>query len=480
MIVSPFVRPPRADDRRRVPPPIDATGIAHPLPEPDSRSVELLDRLEPEAVYVVGDRTTPRMHEYRDFLFRNGVAFQWIDVGRDPLVRHLDARADLEGMGLPLFLFPDGSRLQVPGGIDAELAYARTRAELAERVGLTVRPRDELYDLVILGAGPAGLTAAVYAASEGLRTLVIERHAPGGQAGTSARIENYPGFPNGISGSELAEAAREQALRLGAEIIVGSELVEGRGDPEGLLPLQLVNGPLVHARALIGATGSHYRRLDAAGVDELLGAGVYYGAAPSEVLFHRGADVFIVGGANSAGQAALHAARYARSVTLLVRGESLGARMSQYLVDRCERDASIRVHANARVVRALGAGKLERLVIADDAAGTELELDADALFILIGGEPTSRCARGWLKRDEHGFLLTGPDLIAEDGEGQPWPLKREPYELESSRPGIFFAGDVRHGSVKRVASAVGEGAMAVQLVHRYLATLPSCETGVAA
>lgn len=429
------------------------------------------------AVYVVGRRSSPDVHGYRDFLTRTGVAFQWVDVERDPLVGLLGARAVLEELGLPLFLFPDGTRLEAAGSTGGRPAFARTRAELAERVGLPARPARESYDVVIVGGGPAGLTAAVSAASEGLKTLVVERHAPGGQAGTSARIENYPGFPSGISGAELAASAREQALRFGAEIVIGSEPIGGapgrspvaHGRRRRPIELELVNGPVVRARALIGATGSHYRRLDAPGVNELVGAGVYYGSAPGDMLFHRGGDVFVVGGANSAGQTAMHAAEHARSVTLLVRGDSLADRMSSYLSERCEQHPAVRIRTNTRVVCASGSGRLESLVIENTTTGEAEAVPADALFILIGGAPTSRCAQGWLRRDERGFLLTGDDLLDEAGSHPAWPLERRPYELESSQPGVFFAGDVRHGSIKRVASAVGEGALAVQLVHRYLA-----------
>jgi thioredoxin reductase (NADPH) len=430
------------------------------------------DAPAPGEVYLVGRRGSPHVPDYRDFLERNRVAFRWIDVDRNPLVRLLDGSDALQNAGLPFFLFQDGTILEAPDEQDDTGILARTRAALAERVGLHAAPSADLYDLVILGAGPAGLTAAAYAASEGLHTLVIERHAAGGQAGTSARIENYPGFPQGISGSELAHAAHEQARRLGAEIVIGPEMTESWPEPDGSIALALVNGPIAHGRAVIVATGSHYRRLDAEGIDELGGAGVYYGSSPSEAAFHRGGDVFIVGGANSAGQAALHTASYARSVTLVVRGPSLASRMSQYLVERCERHPGIAIRTNTKVVRALGDGKLERLVLADTCTGEEDEVHADALFILIGGEPTSRCAKGWLRRDAHGFVMTGPDVVADGGRGEWWHLDRDPYVLEGSHPGVFFAGDVRHGSVKRVASAVGEGAMAVQLVHRYLASNP--------
>jgi len=418
--------------------------------------------------YLIGSRGSPHVSEYRDFLERNRVAYRWIDIDRNPLVRFLGASPTLRQRSLPMFLFADGSHLEIPPDTGGEVAFARARADLARRVGLHARPSDDRYDVVVIGAGPAGLTAAVSAASEGLQTLVIERHAPGGQAGTSSRIENYPGFPQGISGSELAQSSLDQAVRFGAEIVVGSEMMHSWLEPDGSLGIELPTGDRVLGRTLIGAMGSQYRHLEAAGVDDLIGAGVYYGSAPNDVVFHRGGDVFIVGGANSAGQASLHAAEFARSVTLLVRGPSLEDSMSQYLVERAEAHPKIEIRTNTRVVRVAGDGKLEEITVVDVETGEEEQLHADALFILIGGEPTSTCAKGWLLRDAHGFLVTGPDIL-ENGEwADAWPLQRDPYFLESSQPGAFFAGDIRHGSVKRVASAVGEGAMAVQLVHRYL------------
>lgn len=434
----------------------------------DFRAAVARDAFPRRELYLIGQRRSPRVFEYRDFLERNHIPFRWIDVDRNPLVRYLGASAALRQRSLPAFLFPDGSSIETAPGQDDDLSFARTKAEVAARAGLHVRPAEERYDVVVLGAGPAGLTAAVYAASEGLRTLVVERHAPGGQAATSNRIENYPGFPRGISGRELAESSLDQAVGFGAEILIGSQMVDSWPEPDGSLGFELADGAVVQGRAMVGAMGSQYRRLEAAGVDELVGAGVYYGSSPTDVLFHRNGDVFIVGGANSAGQAALHAAEHARSVTLLVRGPSVAASMSQYLVHRCERHPRITIRTNARVVSVDGDGRLERIVVRY-GDGEEHELRADALFILIGGEPTSGCARGWLRRDEHGFLVTGPEVVEDDGRKRWWKLDRDPYPLESSQPGAFFAGDVRHGSVKRIASAVGEGAVAVQLVHRYLA-----------
>jgi len=427
------------------------------LRERSPSAIAVPARADAGSVYVVGYRASEHVQDYREFLERNGVTHEWIDVEHDPLARFLGAPADVEGVGLPVFLFPDGSRLEPFDDADETLAFACTRAE---RVGLHARPSLDLYDVAVVGAGPAGLTAALYAASEGLSTVVVERHAPGGQAGTSARIENYPGFPNGLSGQDLAEAAHAQALRFGAEIVLGSDLGDGGIGEDGTLLFDLVNGSEVRARAAIGATGFDYRRLDAEGVDDLVGVGVYYGASPSDVRYHRGHDVFVIGGANSAGQAALHLAAHARSVTLLVRGEALEEQMSQYLVDRCCNHPAITVRTDTRVVRALGDRKLERIVI--ESGGEELELPADALFILIGGTPSTAACPYGLRRDPQGFVVTGPDL------GRHWKLDRPPFFLESSQPGFFFAGDARLGSVKRVASAVGEGAMAVQDVHRYL------------
>jgi thioredoxin reductase (NADPH) len=438
--------------------------------------------------YLLGRAATPGAAETRRFLARNGVPFQWVDLDDDPLARLLGGDGALAGHRLPCVLFADGSVLEGPerfmrtrfvrgtgDGAATEVSAADQRAyletarfttELAARVGLPTRPEHELYDVAILGAGPAGLTAALYAASEGLRTLVVEALAPGGQAGTSARIENYPGFPNGISGAELAESTYAQARRLGAEVLVGVELVTAGPGGDRTLAMELTSGAAIRVRAGVAANGAHYRRLEAPGVDRLIGAGVHYGSSPREAELCRGQDVVVVGGANSAGQAALHLADVARRVTIVCRSTSLDEGMSRYLVERIESHPSVAVRARSEVVEARGERQLESVLLRDGETGEETEVGADALFVFIGAQPMTSGVAGWLERDEHGFLVAGPDL-ARNGNGR-WPLDREPLLLESSQPGLFVAGDIRHGSIKRVASAVGEGAMATALVHRYL------------
>jgi thioredoxin reductase (NADPH) len=447
---------------------------------------------EPGLVTVIGRRGTAGADRAREMLERNDVPRRWLDLDRDPLAPLIDAES-LTGSGLPLILFPDGTRLEGPeeyaepspgsGDISVEfsrrtagsaaesqeaerryLETARWRAKLAEGAGLPTRPRRDLYDVLILGAGPAGLTAAVYAASEGLTTLVVERNAPGGQAATSSRIENYPGFPDGVGGEELAESAYEQAQRLGAEFAIGVE-VESAQPKGNVVELSLTSGARFDVRSGLIATGVDYRRLDAPGIEDFVGRGVHYGSATGAAPTYRDRDLVIVGGANSAAQAALHLAEHANRVAMVVRADSLYKGTSAYLCKRIEAHERISVRTETTLDRAEGGRWLERVVVSGPEG--EETLDTDAMFVLIGGAPLTAGVTGWLRTDERGYFMTGPDLHAEADRSW-WPLARDPLFLEASQPGIFVAGDVRHGSIKRVASAVGEGAMAISLVHTFL------------
>lgn len=467
---------------------------------------------------MIGPGSAPAMLAARALLAGNGVAHRWIDTDTDPVGQLLAENTRL-GVELPLAVFADGFQLPAPqefvdpvrvrdrpaisragapplgrapertaaGGeqhvgtavpartapqhAEAYLRSTKWRSELARRTGLHTQPRHELYDVVIVGAGPAGLTAAVYAASEGLRTVVVERVAPGGQAATSARIENYPGFPQGISGAELATGAHQQALRFGAEILVGVEINRAEPNPDGI-ELSLSGGGHVRACSGVIATGVAYRRLDAPGIEELVGSGVSYGSAPAQAAGHRDQDVVLVGGANSSGQAALHLASYARSVTMIVRASSLDeAGMSRYLVDGISAQPNITVLTRAHVIAADGHPRLETVTVADPD-GHQRQMRTDAMYVLIGGQPLTVGVEGWLRRDEDGYLVTGADL-RHNSQTASWPLARDPLPLESSQPGLFVAGDIRHGSIKRVASAVGEGAMAIAMLHTHLAQHPA-------
>jgi len=432
-----------------------------------------IERLD--IVTVIGRRGPAEVDRALEMLERNDVKHRWVDLDRDPLAPLLDAK-ELEAVRLPLIVFADGSRLEAlddytepsPGSegalMDRFVASSRWRASLAEGAGLPTRPRHDLYDVVIVGAGPAGLTAAVYAESEGLETLVVERNAPGGQAGTSSRIENYPGFADGVSGRELAETTYDQARRLGTEFLVGVEIREARRGGGGI-DIELVNGETLRARSGVLATGVDYRRLDAPGVEELVGLGFHYGSATGAASSYSGRDVVIVGGANSAAQAALDLAEHARAVTMLVRSDSLYDGTSAYLCERIEAHDRITVLAKTTLARAEGDGWLERVVAAGPDG--EREIEASAAYAMIGGQPLTAGVPDFLRTDERGYFLTGPDLSALGDRGG-WPEDRDPLFLESSVPGLFVAGDVRHGSIKRVASAVGEGAMAISLVHTFL------------
>jgi thioredoxin reductase (NADPH) len=433
-----------------------------------------MDRVGPT---IVGRRSTPGVGAARELLRRNEVPHRWVDLDRDPLVPLLETES-LSAGRLPLVLFPDGTRLEGPEEYTEQvsgrtedvsreryLASAHWRAELAARAGLPTTPSHEVYDVVVVGAGPAGLTAAVYAASEGLRTLVCERNAPGGQAGTSSRIENYPGFPDGVGGAELAAGTYRQARRLGAEFLIGVEIESAHPESDQIIDLMLTSGSKLRGRSGVIATGVAYRQLNAPGVEQFVGRGVHYGSATDAAPRYSGGHVVVVGGANSAGQAALHVAAYAKRVTMLVRGESLAQAMSRYLVDRIEAHERITVRTSSQVSRAEGGDWLENVVVAGPDGDASLE--AGGMFVLIGGEPLTAGVEDWLRCDAGGYLMTGAALYAEADRSW-WPLARDPLFLESSQPGLFIAGDVRHGSIKRVASAVGEGATSIALVHSYL------------
>jgi len=409
-----------------------------------------------EGIRVIGHRWSPEAHALKDFLARNHVPYLYLDVETDPEARE---RLELfEGTPqLPIVQLADGAWLERP-----------TPAELAERAGLRRQATESFYDLAIVGGGPAGLAAAVYGASEGLRTVLIEREAPGGQAGTSSRIENYLGFPTGLSGGDLARRAVAQARRFGVEIVAPAEVcslsVEG---PYRVITL--VDGTRLSTYAVVVAVGLSYRKLDAPGVEGLEGAGVYYGASITEALSCKDQPVFVVGAGNSAGQAAVYLAQYASKVMILVRGGSLAAKMSQYLVERIEQIPNIEVRVQSAVAAAHGEGHLEALTIAGPAG--EERMPASALFIFTGAEPGTGWLDGTVRRDGQGFVLAGPQLMENGKRPHGWNVDRDPFLLESSVPGVFVVGDVRAGSVKRVASAVGEGSIAVQFVHQHLARL---------
>ncbi|HWD76022.1 MAG TPA: FAD-dependent oxidoreductase [Solirubrobacteraceae bacterium] len=405
---------------------------------------------------VVGHRWSQQSHELKTFLSRNHVQYQWLELERDDEARRL---ADLAGVGvmdLPLVLVPDADPLRAPSNL-----------AVAEAVGLRTRAEQPLYDLCIVGAGPAGLAAAVYAASEGLRAVVVEKEAPGGQAGQSASIQNYLGFPKGLSGADLAHRATAQAARFGAEMLLAREVVslEVRGPVRAV---RFAGSDDLEARAVLIASGVSYRRLQGPGLDELSGRGLFYGSSASEASQCQGDDVYIVGAANSAGQAALNFARYAKHVVMLVRGARLEDSMSMYLVAQIQATDNIEVRLGASVVAARGTEHLEAISIATGDGPAE-EAETSWLFVYIGAAPQTDWLGEAVVRDSHGFIITGNDLLATNRTA--WPLARAPYALESSLPGVFAAGDVRLDSMKRVASAVGEGAMTVYLVHRYLASM---------
>src|SRR5438309_6540656 len=413
-----------------------------------------------QGIRVLGTRWSPRSYELRDFLARNHVPYQWIDVefsANDPETKRLVEALGPEASNLPVVLFPDGMKLleSVP-------------AEVAQKVGLRTRAQTSFYDLAIVGGGPAGLAAAVYGASEGLHTVMIEREAPGGQAGLSSRIENYLGFPAGLSGNDLARRAVAQARRFGVEILAPQEAVSLRAEGPYRF-LKLADGFEISCHALLLAMGVQWRTLEVPGIERLQGAGVYYGGGTTEAIACKGETVHIIGGANSAGQAAMHFAKFAVKVVMLEIGESLASTMSHYLIEQIEKTPNIEVQTRSSVVEVHGESRLTGLTILRSLTGEKENVPATSLYIFIGAQPRTEWLGGLIERDERGFILSGPDLLRGGKRPPSWTLDRDPGLLETNVPGIFVVGDVRHGSVKRVASGVGEGAVVVQFMHQYLA-----------
>ncbi len=416
------------------------------------------DRRPVRVTKVVGHRWSARSSAVREFLARNQVAYRWYD-SEEPDGQRLLAAAEADGLRLPVVITPDADVLVEPAD-----------AELAVKVGLPTTPAQDFYDVVVIGGGPAGLGAAVYGASEGLRTVLVERTATGGQAGQSSRIENYLGFPDGVSGAQLTERARRQATRFGAEVLTTRNVV-GLGINGSARTVRFADGGTIDAHTVILATGVSYRQLGAPGLDEMTGRGVYYGSTLTEAVACTGQDVYIVGGANSAGQAAVYLAQHAKSVTILCRGSSLERSMSYYLIQQIGATGNISARICTEVIAAEGSDHLESLTLRDTSTGATETVSAQWLFLFIGAAPLTDWLDGVVVRDGRGFVLAGPDLASCGRRPPGWDLDRLPYHLETSVPGVFVAGDARAESAKRVASAVGEGAMAVMLVHRYLEKL---------
>jgi thioredoxin reductase (NADPH) len=456
---------------------INRVGINHyllkPWDPPEQNLYPVLDDLLDDwqasyrppfaGVRVLGARWSPRTHALKDFLARNHVPYTWIDVeaadGDADAQRLLATVASTATAEFPAVVFPDGSILSRPEPED-----------MAGKLGLQTRMDGDFCDLLIVGSGPAGLAAAVYGASEGLRTVMLEREAPGGQAGLSSRIENYLGFPSGLSGADLARRAVAQARRFGVQILSPQEAVALRVEGPYRF-VKLGDGSEISCHALLIATGVQWRQLDAPGVQRLHGAGIYYGAAMTEAISCTDETVYVIGGANSAGQAAMHFSRYAKEVIMLVRGESLAATMSRYLIDQISETPNIRVETRTQLVEAHGEERLEAISVSCGKSGSVDRIPATSLFIFIGAEPRTAWLGDSVLRDDRGFILTGSDLVHGGRRPKGWQIDRDPYLLEASVPGVFAVGDVRRGSVKRVASSVGEGAIAVQFVHQYLSTV---------
>ena len=412
-----------------------------------------------DGIRVAGTLWSATSHTIKDFLARSQIPYQWLDIEQDAEARALVEAVNKGQHCLPVLFFPDGSTL-----IDPNITT------VAEKIGLRTQATQPFYDLIIVGAGPAGLASAVYGASEGLRTLLIEKETTGGQAGTSSRIENYLGFPNGLSGADLARRATAQATRLGAEILTAREVTQIRVDDPYRF-VKLADGTELSCKALMIATGASLRTLDIPGIEALTGAGVYYGAALTEAAHYKGKPMFVVGGANSAGQGAMFFSRYASKVTMLVRGSSLQKDMSHYLIDQINCTENIDVRVRTSIIEAIGTDRLEALVIKDNDTGDIETVPVAALFVFIGAKPHSEFVADIVERNEAGFILTGPDLIRGGRRPKNWRLNRDPFLLETSVPGIFAVGDIRQDTIRRVASAVGQGSTAVSFVHQYLKTV---------
>jgi thioredoxin reductase (NADPH) len=452
---------------------INQVGLDHylmkPWDPPDQKLYPVLDDLLSEwksrahvpfdGIRIAGARFSPQSYAVREFLSRNQVPYQWIDIDEDASMRQLVGQFPDGLAKLPVVFFPDGTYLSAP-----------TNLKLAEKIGLQTEPQRPFYDVAVVGAGPAGLANALYAASEGMKVVLIEQSGPGGQAGSSSRIENYLGFPGGISGADLAQRASAQARRFGAEVLAAQEVVGIRRE-EPYRIVQLADGKEISAYAVILTTGMSVRVLDVPGIAQLHGLGVYYGVALSEAAAYRGCDVCIVGGANSAGQAALFFSRYARRVTILIHAPALSPRMSHYLVQRIVVTENITVIPSVEVVGVEGEEHLKKVVIRDVNTMAERSVDAAAMFICIGTAPHSEMVAGLVERDEKGFILTGPDIPHVNGKPKGWTLDRDPLLFETNVPGIFAAGDVRANANRRVAAAVGEGSAAIYSIHRYLNTV---------
>lgn len=452
---------------------INAIGLDYylmkPWDPPEERLYPVLDDLLSDwlasvpvpydGIRVAGTLWSASSHDVKEYLARSQIPYQWLDIEKDSEAREMVESSSDGRPQLPTVFFPDGSTLVAPD-----------LSTLADKVGMTTQAQQPFYDLIIIGAGPAGLGGAVYGASEGLRTVVIDKDAAGGQAGTSARIENYLGFPQGISGADLTRRATTQAQRLGAEILTAREVTGLRvEDPYRYVTLN--DGSELSCHALLISTGVKVRELDVPGIEPFIGGSVYYGAATSEAVYYKGKKVFVIGGANSAGQGAMFLSRFASEVSVLIRGDSLQKSMSQYLIDQIDATKNISLMVNTEVTAVDGTDHLETVTIKDNTSGATETVPADAMFIFIGAVPGTGIIKDVVELSEAGFVYTGPDLIRDGRRPKNWKLRRDPFLMETSVPGIFAAGDVRHGVIRRVASAVGQGAVAVSLVHKYLETV---------